>query len=304
MTDRLPSWRAGSTRTALLSFLDAAADVAIADRVAYFDNDGTLWCERPSYVQLDFFVHALQRRVAERPDLADRVEFAAVLSGDHGAIGDLGLERVAMALVGLFEGQTPVEFQREVRDFMHGARHQGLGRPMRAVVYQPMIELLDELRVLDFTIGLVTGGGTEFVRAISDDLYGVPPELVVGTLIGSRFERDDDGTPVVRRTVTLLGEPNEGAAKVENIQTQLGRAPIFAAGNSGGDREMLEWACAGNGPGMALLIDHDDADREYEYVSVAQTFAEDEPITAVGARLGWTIVSMRDDWSTVFAPVG
>ena len=156
---------------------------------AYFDNDGTLWCERPSYVQFEFFVDALRHRVETDPDLADRAEFAALLDGDAVALGELGLERVAMALTGLFDGMEPEVFAEAVREFVAGAEHHALGRPIRGVVYQPMLELLDELRRLEFTVGLVTGGGTEFVRAVSQDLYGVPPELVVGTLIGYEFVR-------------------------------------------------------------------------------------------------------------------
>ena len=181
--------------------------------------------------------------------------------------------------------------------------HPTLGRPTRSVTYQPMQELIAELRRRDFTVGIVTGGGTEFVRAISDDLYGVPAELVVGTLIGYDVSRDGEGPPVIRRTSGLLGVANEGSAKVANIQTQLGRRPILAAGNSGGDREMLEWAQATGSPSLALLIDHDDAEREFHYTSTAQTFAETEPITDVGARLGWTVVSMARDWDVVFPPV-
>jgi phosphoserine phosphatase len=299
-SDRLPSWRPGPVRDTIVAFLDGVVDVPTQDRVAYFDNDGTLWCERPSYVQLDFFVDALQQRIERDPALADRAEFAAVLSGDHAAIGDLGLERVAMALTGLFDGWSPERFASAVGDFMSRARHRDLDRPLQTVVYQPMLELLDELRRLDFTIGLVTGGGTEFVRAISEQIYGVPPELVVGTLIAYEFVRDDTGRPAVRRMTSIVGDPNEGEAKVTNIQTQLGRRPILAAGNSGGDRQMLEWACAGERPGLAILIDHDDADREYSYVSTAQTFEETETITAVAERLGWTTVSMARDWETVF----
>jgi hypothetical protein len=179
---------------------------------------------------------------------------------------------------------------------MAGAAHTPLGRPLRSVTYQPMLELLDELRRRDFTVGIVTGGGTEFVRAISDDLYGVPAELVVGTLIGYEFTRDGQKRPVLRRTTAMLGTANEGPAKVTNIQTQLGRRPILAAGNSGGDREMLEWALAAEGPSLALLIDHDDAKREFQYISTAGTVVETEPITDIGARLGWTIVSMARDW--------
>jgi phosphoglycolate phosphatase-like HAD superfamily hydrolase len=300
-TDLLPSWRPGPVRDALVSFLDAADGVAVVDRVAFFDNDGTLWCERPSYVQLDFFIDALRRHVADNPAGGERAEFAALLSGDKAAIAAIGLERIAVALADLFDGLTPQEFTARVRTFIASATHHPSGRPLRSVTYQPMLELLAELRRRDFTIGIVTGGGTEFVRAISDDLYAVPAELVVGTLVDYEFTRDDENHPVLRRTSTMLGEANEGAAKVTNIQTQLGRRPILAAGNSGGDREMLEWALAAEGPSLALLIDHDDAEREYQYLSTAGSFVETESITDVGARLGWTIVSMARDWDAVFA---
>jgi phosphoserine phosphatase len=302
-SDALPSWRPGRTRDAIEAFLAAADEVPVADRVAYFDNDGTLWCERPSYVQLDFFLDALRRRVADDPSIGEREEFAALLSGDQAAVAGIGLERIALALAGLFEGMTPDEFTTAAREFMSRAVHPTLGRPTRSVVYQPMRELIAELRRRDFTVGIVTGGGTEFVRAISDDLYGVPAELVVGTLIGYDVGRDGDGPPVIRRTSGLLGVANEGGAKVANIQTQLGRRPILAAGNSGGDREMLEWAQAASSPSLALLIDHDDAEREFRYTSTAQTFVETEPITDVGARLGWTVVSVARDWDVVFPPV-
>jgi phosphoserine phosphatase len=299
----LSSWRPGPTRDALLAFLDASAEVPVADRLACFDNDGTLWCERPTYAQFDFLVDALRSAVATDPTVAERPEFAALLSGDQKALGELGLERVALALTGLFEGVGPRAFTAAVRAFMVRAQHSTLGRPLRSAVYVPMLELIEELRRRDFTVCIVTGGGTEFVRAISQDLYGVPPEAVVGTLIEYDYVRDDSGAPALRRTTRVIGGANEGEVKVGNIQTQLGRRPIFAAGNSGGDREMLEWAAASGGPSLALLLDHDDADREFSYVSTAQTFAEDEPITQVGARLGWTVVSMATDWHTVFPAV-
>jgi hypothetical protein len=164
-----------------------------------------------------------------------------------------------------------------------------------------MLELLEELRRRDFTVCLVSGGGTEFVRAISEDLYGVPPHAVVGTLIEYEFGRED-GVPVLRRTARAQGHANEGAEKVANMQTQLGRRPILGVGNSGGDRELLEWACAGDGPGLALLVDHDDAEREFQYVSKAESFTESESITDVARRLGWAVVSMARDWATIFPP--
>lgn len=300
MTDRLPSWRPGPTRDAIVDHLDRLRDVPVEHRVAYFDNDGTLWCERPAYVQQDFFVDELRRRAADDPSLSGRPEFDAVLRADPVAMGEIGLERIAVALAGLFDGATPGDFASTVLDFVERYRHPVLDRPVAGLVYQPMLELLAELRTLDFTIGIVTGGGTEFVRCISERLYGVPPELVVGTLIGYEFVRDGGGHPTLHRTVALMGTANEGAAKVGNIQTQIGRAPIVAGGNSGGDREMMEWACAGPHPGLAILVDHDDADREYAYVSRAATFQEDETITEVADRWGWVTVSMARDWATVF----
>ncbi len=303
MTDHdsaLPSWRPGPTRDAVLAFLDEAAQVPVEKRVACLDNDGTLWCEKPTYVQFDFFIDVLKTAVGKDPSLAQKPEFAALLSGDAAAIGEIGLERIALALAGLCAGVTPDAFTAQVREFMATATHAVLNRPLRTNTYQPMLELLAELRRLDFAVMIVTGGGTEFVRAVSQDLYGVPPEAVVGTLIEYDYS-DDDDRPVLRRSTRLLGAANEGAPKVSNIQTQLGRRPILAAGNSGGDREMLEWAATGEGPTLALLVNHDDEEREFSYVSTAQTFAESESITDVGARLGWTVVSMANDWETVFA---
>lgn len=301
MTDPLPSWKPGATRDAIVHFLEAAASVPVEQRVACFDNDGTLWCERPTYLQFDFFVDALKQKVAVDPSVADSPEFAALISGDKAAIGELGLERIGAALLTLFDGETPAEFDARAREFVGRATHPTLHRPSLTTTYVPMLELLSELSRLEFTVAVVTGGGTEFVRSISQELYKVPPERVVGSLIEYAYGRDGQGRPELRRTTRIVGQANEGSAKVGNIQTQLGRRPILAGGNSGGDREMLEWAAGGSGPTLALLVNHDDAEREFRYLSTAETFREAEPITAVGERLGWTVVSMADDWATVFA---
>ncbi|PUB20304.1 haloacid dehalogenase-like hydrolase [Promicromonospora sp. AC04] len=306
MTDvePLPSWRPGRTRDTLLGFLADAASIDPEDRVAYFDNDGTLWCERPTYVQYEFYLDALRRRVREDPTLAQGAEFRAVLEGDIAAVGEIGLERIALALAGLFQGIEPGAFTQEVRTFLRTSTHPTLGRSVSAVRYRPMLELLDALRELDFSIGVVTGGGTEFVRSVSRELYGVPPERVVGTMIAYELGQDVAGRPALQRTARVLGDVNEGATKVTNIQTYLGRPPVLAAGNSAGDTELLEWAAAADGPHLSLLVDHDDPDREFAYVSEAQTFAAGEPITATAQRLGWTTVSMKHDWDTVFAENG
>jgi phosphoserine phosphatase len=296
----LPSWRPGRTRDAVVAFLATAEALPVEARVAAFDNDGTLWCEKPTYVQFDFFEDALRRRAEDDPALRERPELAAVLDLDMAAIGEIGLERVALALAELFAGIEPEAFTAAARDFTARARHRTLGVPAPATRYQPMLELLDELRRRDFTVYLVSGGGTEFLRALSAELYGVPPEAVVGTQIRYELKRRADGRPVLLRTGGVIGGANEGETKVTNIQSQLGRRPILAAGNSAGDREMLEWALAGDGPGLALLLDHDDREREFAYQSVSGTLKEHEPITTVAGRLGWTVISMANDWSTVF----
>lgn len=303
MTPRslLPSWRPGRTRDAIVGFLAAAEALPVEARVAAFDADGTLWCEKPTYVQFDFFEDAIRRRALEDPALLERPEFKAVLDLDMAAIGELGLERVALAVVGLFAGIEPAVFTAAARDFMARARHRTLGAPIPATRYKPMLELLDELRRRDFTTYLVSGSGTEFLRAVSAQLFAVPPELVVGTPIAYEFVRRPDGRPRLLRTGRLSGDANEGEAKVTGIQSQLGRRPILVAGNSAGDREMLEWATSGDGPGLALLLHHDDREREFAYESVSSTLKEHEPITAIGSRLGFTVISMKDDWATVFS---
>lgn len=298
--EMLPSWRPGATRDAVVGFLDAALDLPADHRVACLDNDGTLWCERPSYVQFDFLAHALAGATTVDPALRERPELAAVLDRDLVAIEDLGIERVALALIGLFTGHSPEEYTAAVQAFLERARNPLLDRPLVRCTYQPMLELLDELRRRSFTVAIVTGGGVEFVRAISQQLYGVPPELVVGTAIDYETGRDHAGNIVLRRTGSVSGGAVEGAAKVASIQAHLGRRPVLAAGNSAGDREMLEWALAPGRPSLALLVDHDDAEREFAYESVAATVADAEPIVDVGRRAGFTVVSMANDWDTVF----
>ncbi len=297
---RLPSWNQGRTRSALLDFIDAADELPVEDRVAVFDNDGTLWCEKPAYPQMLFMLDELRRAVGDDPSLAEREEYRALIDHDSAAQAEIGLERIADALLELCAGIGPDEFDARVASFFERSRHPDRQVTYIELRYRPMLELLDELRSHEFDVFIVTGGGAEFVRAISRPFYAVSPDAVVGSLVGYEFARDDAGRPVLLRTTQLFGEVNEGAPKVSNIQLQLGRRPIFAAGNSPGDAEMLEYALAADGPTMALLVNHDDADREYEYEGVAGTFETDGSFTELAAGLGITIASMRDDWSTVF----
>jgi phosphoserine phosphatase len=220
----LPSWRDGATRSAVLGFLEATDDIAPENRLAVFDNDGTLWCEKPRYTQLDFFVWQLQRSVQQRPELRDVPEFGAVLRGDSATIAEFGLHRVAGALLGLFEGIEPEAFEASVRAFFAETRHPDHGLRYDQMVYQPMLELMSELERRGFTNCIVSGGGTEFVRAISQRVYGIAQERVVGTLVTYEFERRN-GRAVLLRTTDVQGGANEGVAKIDNIQIALGRRP-------------------------------------------------------------------------------
>jgi phosphoserine phosphatase len=295
----LPSWRDGVARDALLSFLRDVEGVHPREGVAIFDNDGTLWCEKPTYPQVYFFVHELRAKAATRPALAKRPEYRAVLEGDRAALDRLGLERVAMALVELFEGMSPEHFTDRVDRFFTDERHPDRGVPYGELLYVPMLELVEKLRERQFRVFIGTAGGADFVRAVSERLYGVAPERIVGSRVTYEARRSDGRLGLVR-TAQLDGEPNEGPAKLPGIQRQIGRRPRFAAGNSPGDAEMLEYASTGDGPTLAFLINHDDGEREYAYESEAGTFAATESILDTAARSGWSVVSMRDDWKTVF----
>lgn len=298
--DPLPSWREGDVKATLLGLLDRVADIDPLERVAVFDNDGTLWCEKPNYQQLDFFVAELRARTAHDADLGQRAEYRALLDGDGDAIASMGVVRVALALVELFDGMTPEDFDERIRAFFSGALHPS-GRTYRSLVYLPMVELVDALRSAGIIPFIVTGGGTEFVRAVSLDLYGIPPWHVVGTTVTYAVD-DVDGVPTLRRTARVLGDANEGDAKVSNIRLHLGTRPILAAGNSAGDARMLDYVQGGDRGGVTLLVSHDDAEREYQYESVAGTF-DAEPVLATATRRRWTVASMRDDWLRVFPEV-
>jgi phosphoserine phosphatase len=300
--DPLPSWNEGPTKSALREFLTASAEVPVDDRVAVFDNDGTLWCEKPNYVQLEFMLSELARAVQNDPSMAAREEYRALIEHDSAAQAELGLERIALALVELCAGIGPSEFDDRVRAFFSSATHRDRAVPYRSMRYAPMLELLDALRALEFDVFVVSGGGTEFVRAVGADFYGVSPDDVVGTLVTYEFTRGDDGSPRLVRGAALDGvAANEGEVKVSNIQRHLGRRPILAAGNTAGDSEMLEYALASDGPTLALLVDHDDADREYAYAAQAGTIDFDGDLVQHGRDLGWTIASIRHDWATVFS---
>ena len=301
MTDLLTIWRPGSTRDAIVEFLDRVDEIPPNERVAVFDNDGTLWSEKPNYTQLEFFLGELRAAAADNPEVADRPEYRAVLDGDRAAMASYGLEGLSVAMLDLFAGMRPEVFAARVEEFFATRVHPVRGVPYLHTRYVPMLDLISALRAHGFDCYVVSAGGAEFVRVISDEFYGVKPEGVVGSQIDYEFIRDEAGAAqLVRTNAVVSSGPNEGPEKPPNIQRILGRRPCVAGGNSAGDAEMLEYAMAYDGPSLALLVNHDDEEREYAYESVAGTFASDENIVDVGRRLGWTIASIRNDWETVF----
>jgi phosphoserine phosphatase len=305
----LASWNDGPAKAALADFVARVTEEGGADfvpapqRIAVVDNDGTLWCEKPAYAQVLFLQAELKAKADRDPALAADPIVAALVQGDLAAATRDGLGPVVEALLGIHEGLTVEEFAAAATAWFEAARAPRFDRPVAQLAYVPMIELLDLLRAHGFRVFIVTGGGVEFVRAVSDRLYGVAPDEVVGSAVQVDFARRDGRAELVR-TAKLLGSPNEGEPKVINIQAHIGQRPILAIGNSAGDREMLEYATTGPRPSLALVIDHDDDAREYAYAGAAMTDPGAEPIADTAQARGWTVVSMRDDWSRVFPEPG
>ena len=301
----LQSWNDGPAKTAVLEFLErvttggSAGFVPPPARVAVLDNDGTLWCERPNYVQAYFILDRLREQAAADADLAADPVVEALLAGDLERAAAGGQDALVGVLLRTHAGMTTDEFIASATRWFEAARHPRFGVPYTELTYRPMIELIDVLRACEFRVFIVTGGGVEFVRAVSEDLYGGAPADVVGTAVELSFERRDGRIELVRLP-RLLGSPNEGEPKALAIQQHIGRRPIFAAGNSAGDREMLEHATSGPLPSLGIVVDHDDEVREYAYESLSATDPQAEPILSSAARFGWTVVSMKRDWATVF----
>ncbi len=302
----LPSWREGDARSAILAFVarattsGSAGFVPPAARIAVFDNDGTLWSERPTYTQAYFVIDRLRELAAADPSLAARPVVRALLAGDLRGAFAVGADEVGDVALFAHAGLTVEEFAAAATAWFASAVHPTLGGPFTRLVYRPMLELLDLLRAHDFRVFIVTGGGVDFVRAVSLDLYRVTPDDVVGTAVDVAFERRDGVVHLVRQAVLGRGDVNEGEPKARAIHAHIGRRPILAAGNSAGDREMLEYATTGAGSTLGIVIDHDDAEREFAYESRSATDPGAEPILETAVRLGWTVVSMARDWVTVF----
>ena len=301
--DALPSWNDGAARRSIVAFVETVTKpggpsfVPAAERIATFDNDGTLWAEQPMYFQLLFALDRVKALAPQHPEWTSREPFASVLRGDLKGVAAQG-EKGAMALVAATHaGMTTEEFTKTVLDWIATARHPATKRPYTEMVYAPMLELLTYLRANGFKTFIVSGGGIEFMRPWVEKVYGIPPEQVVGSYGKLRWEMQN-GRPVLRK-LPDIGLVDDGPGKPVGIQTLIGRRPIAAFGNSDGDLQMLQWTAAGAGARFELFVHHTDAKREWEYDRTSPIGRLDKGLDEAKAR-GWTVVSMKDDWKQIF----
>jgi phosphoglycolate phosphatase-like HAD superfamily hydrolase len=301
--DPLPSWNDTPTERAIVSFVERTTSedspdfVPTAERVAVFDNDGTLWAEQPAYFQLLFALDRIKAMAREHPEWKETEPFQSVLAGDMEAVMASGKEGLAKILAASHTGMTSDEFASAVADWLAGAEHPTLERPYTSLVYQPQLELLDYLRANGFKTYIVSGGGIDFMRVFAEEVYGIPPEQVVGSSVQATYEVRDGKPVIVKQPKGLFVDDKEG--KPVGIYQHIGRRPIIAVGNSDGDFEMLEYTTAGEGLRLGILIHHDDANREWAYDRDSHIGKLARGLDEAGDR-GWIVVSIKDDWSRVF----
>jgi hypothetical protein len=304
MAAPLASWRDSASKAAILDFVSAVTTEGGADfvpepeRVAVFDNDGTLWCEQPAQPQVLFALDRAAELAAADPSLKTREPFRAFLSHDMAAIHALGKEAVFAFAFAVHAGMTVEAFDRTARAWLQRARHPKLGRPYTEAVYRPQLELLALLRAGGFKTFIVSGGGVDFMRAFAEETYRVPPEQVIGSSVKLRFEAADTG-PCELVKLAELGSFDDGEVKVHNIGLHIGRRPILAFGNSDGDLAMLRYTASGPGRRLALLLHHDDAEREVAYDREFRLSPLAEALDHAD-RYGLRVVSMQRDWGRVF----
>jgi hypothetical protein len=302
--DRLPSWNEGAAKSAITDFVARVTTqgspdfVPVDQRVATFDNDGTLWCEHPIYVQFAFVLDRVRELAPLHPDWKTRQPFQAVLDGDMKALAASGEKGLVELMAATHAGMTTEEFEKIVIGWLDSARHPRFKRPYTELVYQPMLELLVHLRANGFKTFIVSGGGIEFMRPWTERIYGIPPEQVVGSSIKTRFEMRD-GRPVLFR-LPDINFIDDGAGKPVGINEHIGRRPIAAFGNSDGDLQMLQWTTMSGGVRFGLIVHHTDAEREYAYDRDTHVGKLDKALEAA-AQNRWTVVDMKKDWKRVFA---
>ncbi len=309
--DPLPSWNDGPAKRAIIDFVRVTTDksspkfVPPEERIATFDQDGTLWVEHPMYTQVVYCLERVKVLAEKKPELKNAEPFKTVLSGDREAIAKLTMPDLEKILAATLTGMSVDEFNAEAKKWLATARDPRWKQPYTKLVYQPMLELLRYLRDNGYKTYIVTGGGQDFVRVYSEQSYGIPPEQVVGTAGASKYGYGKDGEPFLTKEPKLLLNDND-AGKPEGIHLMIGRRPYAAFGNSTGDKQMLEYTKAGEGARLSMLVLHDDAKREYAY-GPAQGLTDTKVGTFTQAlydeakNKGWTVISMKNDWKRIFA---
>jgi hypothetical protein len=304
--DPLPSWKDGPTKKSILAFVEKVTTlgspdfVPPAERIATFDNDGTLWAEKPMYFQLFFALDRVKTLAPQHPEWKEKEPFASLLKGDvKGALAG-GMKSILEIVMATHAGMTTSDFEKIVKDWIAIARHPETKRLYTEMVYQPMLELLAFLRAKEFKTFIVSGGGIEFMRPWAEAVYGIPPEQIVGSSIKTKFEMRIDGPAIVRLPEIDFIDDKEG--KPIGIHSHIGRRPVAAFGNSDGDLQMLQWTTAGQGPRFALLVHHTDAEREWAYDKDSAVGRLDKALTEAEAK-GWTVVDMKDDWNVIYPPL-
>lgn len=301
--DPLPSWTDGASKQQIFDFVNSVTNSGDSDfvppnkRIATFDNDGTLWSEKPTYFQLLFIIDRVKSMAADHPEWKTTQPFQAVLENDMAALkasGEHGLVELAMAT---HAGMTTDEFEIIVKNWLATARHPTTGKPYNAMVFQPMLELLDYLRANDFKVFIVSGGGLEFMRPWTEGVYGIPPDQVVGSSIETRYELRDDKPVLVR--LPELHFIDDNVTKPVAINRFIGQRPIFAAGNSDGDFEMLKWTTSGDGRRLGLLVHHTDADREWAYDRESSEGRLARGLDEADEN-GWLVIDMARDWQVIY----
>jgi hypothetical protein len=299
----LPSWNEGPTKHSIVSFVRGVTTasgphfVKPEERIAVFDNDGTLWSEQPFYFQFAFVLDRIKEMAPQHPEWNDNPLFKAVLANDMKTIAAGGMKGLMELAMVSHAGMTTDEFSKIVEDWITTAKHLKFNRPYTDVIYQPMLELLTYLRANGFKTFIVSGGGIEFMRVFAEKVYGVPPEQVIGSSIVTKFEMVD-GVPALTR-LPQLNFMDDNVGKPVGIDMHIGRRPIAAFGNSDGDLQMLQWTAGCGGSSLALLVHHTDSVREFAYdVSIMGKL---EVALTEAATHGWTVVDMKNDWNRVFA---
>jgi phosphoserine phosphatase len=303
--DPLPSWNDGSAKKAIIEFVQATTDksnpkfVPPEARIATFDQDGTTWVEQPMYTQVMYCLERVAVLAREKPELKEVEPFKTVLSGNREAMAKLSMKDLEKSLAATLTGMTVEEFNTEVKKWLETAKDPRWKRPYTELVYQPMLEAMKLFRASGYKTYFVTGGGQDFVRVYSEQVYGIPPEQVVGTAGETKYGYDKSGKPMLTKEPKLLLNDDK-AGKPEGIHLMIGRRPVAAFGNSIGDKQMLEYTQAGGGARLMMLVHHDDGKREYAYGPKSKVGTFTDALMAQAKKSGWVVISMKNDWKKIF----